>query len=157
MKNSRIRFLQRAVVLLLLNALFAITAYAQEINVKGNIIDDEDFPVIGATILVKGTTNGTTSDFDGNFSIRTEKNSVLSISYIGYESQEIIVNSETINIQLKSASEMLEEMIVVGYGTMKKSDMTGAISSVDVGELTKRSTVSIQPLLCCNPRIDFRF
>ena len=140
MKNSRIRFLQRAVVLLLLNALFAITAYAQEINVKGNIIDDENFPVIGATILVKGTTNGTTSDFDGNFSIRTEKNSVLSISYIGYESQEIIVNSETINIQLKSASEMLEEMIVVGYGTMKKSDMTGAISSVDVGELTKRST-----------------
>lgn len=140
MQNSRIRFLQRAVVLLLLNALFAITAYAQEINVKGNIIDDENFPVIGATILVKGTTNGTTSDFDGNFSIRTEKNSVLSISYIGYESQEIIVNSETINIQLKSASEMLEEMIVVGYGTMKKSDMTGAISSVDVGELTKRST-----------------
>lgn len=140
MKNSRIRYLQRAVVLLLLNALFAITAYAQEINVKGNIIDDENFPVIGATILVKGTTNGTTSDFDGNFSIRTEKNSVLSISYIGYESQEIIVNSETINIQLKSASEMLEEMIVVGYGTMKKSDMTGAISSVDVGELTKRST-----------------
>ncbi|MDO4497164.1 MAG: TonB-dependent receptor [Bacteroidales bacterium] len=127
---------------LLLPMLLAVTALAQNIRVKGTIIDDERNPVIGATIMVKGTTNGTTTDFDGNFSIEAEKNAILAISYIGFESQEIFVTSENVQVQLKSASEMLDEFIVVGYGTMKKSDMTGAISSVDVGELTKRATTN---------------
>ena len=100
-------------------------------------------PIIGASVLEKGTTNGIITDFDGNFNLSVSPNGTLSISYVGYKTQEIPVNGKTrFNVTLVEDTELLDEVVVVGYGTMKKSDMTGAISSVDVEELTKRATTN---------------
>ena len=116
-------------------ALFLITVsmqglYAQQ-NVTGNITDENGTPVPGANILVKGTTNGTQSDFDGNFTIEASATDVLVISYIGYATKSITVGDQTsMNVQLAEDASKLEEVIVIGYGTTKKKDVTGAVARV---------------------------
>lgn len=116
---------------------------AQNIQLTGVVTDAANEPVIGASVVEKGTTNGVITDFDGNFTLNVPAKSTLIISYVGYASQEIPVNGRTnIKVTLKEDTEMLDEVVVVGYGTMKKSDMTGAISSVDVDELVKRTTTN---------------
>lgn len=91
----------------------------------------------------KGTTNGVITDMDGNFELSVSPKGTLVISYVGFQTQEIAVNNQrNFKITLKEDTEVLDEVVVVGYGTMKKSDMTGAISSVDVDELTKRTTTN---------------
>ena len=94
-------------------------------------------PVIGANVLVKGTTNGVVTDLNGKFSLQVKPNDILQISYIGYNSQEVAVKGQhTLNITLKEDVESLDEVVVVGYGTMKKKDLTGSVSSVKADELT---------------------
>ena len=108
-------------------------ASQQAKTVSGVIIDATGLPIIGANVLEKGTTNGVITDLDGKFTLSVKPGSTLVISYIGYVSQEIEVgNQTTFNITLKEDSEMLDEVVVVGYGTMKKSDLSGA--SVSMGE-----------------------
>lgn len=98
---------------------------------------------MGVNILKKGTTEGTITDLDGKFEIPAQKGDVLVFSYIGYMSQEITFNGQPkVEVRLKEDAEKLDEVIVVGYGTMKKSDLTGAISSVDVDELASRATTN---------------
>lgn len=98
---------------------------------------------MGVNILKKGTTEGTITDLDGKFEIAAQKGDVLVFSYIGYMSQEITFNGQPkVEVRLKEDAEKLDEVIVVGYGTMKKSDLTGAISSVDVDELASRATTN---------------
>lgn len=107
--------------------------------VSGTIVDSSGEPIIGANIVVKGTTNGVISDIDGRFSIQVEPTSMLVVSYIGYHTQEIPVNRQTIlSIVLIEDSQALEEVVVVGYGTQKKANLTGAVTSVSVSELSKR-------------------
>lgn len=119
------------------------TAFAQNIQVKGSIIDSEKEAIIGASVIEKGTTNGVVSDFDGNFTLTVPSNATIVVSYVGYSTQEIAINGrQTIDIVLSEDVEMLDDLIVVGYGTLRKSDMTGAISSVDVDELSKRATTN---------------
>jgi len=104
----------------------------QEIVVSGKVTDDKGAGIPGASIKVKGTSQATSTSSDGNFSIKTNENAVLIISYIGFATQEVAVQGRsTINISLKQSEEELAELIVVGYGTRKKSDLTGAISSID--------------------------
>lgn len=111
-------------------------------KVIGQILDNTGMPIIGANVIVKGTTTGTVSDLNGHFSINAESNSVLEISYIGYITQEIkIGNQKNINITLKEDSEQLDELVVIGYGTMKKKDLTGAVASVKMDD-TPVSTIS---------------
>ena len=101
-------------------------------KVSGVIIDASGIPVIGANVLEKGTTNGVITDLDGNFTLNVKPGATLVITYIGYVSQEIeIGNQTTFKITLKEDSEMLDEVVVVGYGTMKKSDLSGASVSMD--------------------------
>lgn len=136
-KNS-IRYL-----MLCLLFCFSGTIYAQSIKINGSILDTQGEPVIGASIVEKGTTNGTISNFDGLFTLQVKPNTTLVISYIGYKSQEVAVGNKTrFDIVLEEDSHLLEETIVIGYGTMKKSDMTGAISSVDVDKLANQATVN---------------
>ena len=112
-------------------------------NVSGVVKDVNGEPIIGASILVKGTTNGTISDFDGRFSLNAPANAVLQITYIGYVPQEINVSGKKeIVITLKEDTETLEEVVVVGYGTMKKRDITGSVSSVNSSVLTASSAPS---------------
>jgi len=116
--------------------LFAMSSYAQDINVKGKIVDEVGLPMPGVTVSVKGTTNATSSDFDGNYQITAASNSVLTYSFIGYMVGEETVNGRTtINFTLKTDTQDLDEVVVVGYGTQKKSVVTGAISSVKAKDL----------------------
>lgn len=123
-------------------ALFAIffpcSLWAQSLTVTGVVMaEGEPDPVIGANIMVKGTTNGTITDFDGNFSLQAKSGDVLLISYMGYKSQEVKATASPMRITLKPDNVMLEEVVAVGYGTMKKSDLTSAITSVSADELMK--------------------
>lgn len=135
---------ERVIQLLLFFAfMFPIGAWAQNIQLTGTVTDATGETVIGASVLEKGTTNGVITDIDGNFSLNVSPNATIIISYVGYAAQEIPLNGrKSLKVILKEDTEMLDEVVVIGYGTMKKSDMTGAISSVDTEELTKRATTN---------------
>ena len=108
--------------------------------VKGVVKDSNGEPLLGVNVLVKGTTIGAVTDIDGNFSFEAPAGCTLVISYIGFESQEVKVKGNApLNIILKEDSEALDEVVVVGYGVQKKSDVTGALSSVKGDDLTKLS------------------
>jgi TonB-linked SusC/RagA family outer membrane protein len=118
--------------------LFSVIAVAQDVTVNGVINDESGMPVPGATILLKGTTKSTASDFDGKFQIQVPSNGTLVVTFIGYTTVNEAVNGRTkIAIQLKPESQTLNEVVVVGYGTQKKSVVTGAISSVKAADLEK--------------------
>lgn len=121
--------------------------YAQkrnEINVKGVVYDETDLPTIGVTIQVKGQTRGVVTDFDGNFEISVSRNDVLVISYIGYETQEIPVQGRTsLEIKLVPDDLLLDELVVVGYGSMRRSDLTGSVSSVGAKSVEGFKTSSV--------------
>ncbi|MFI3321270.1 MAG: TonB-dependent receptor [Rikenellaceae bacterium] len=120
-----------------------LMALAQQIELSGSILDEGGSPVIGATIIEKGTTRGAMSLGDGSYTLKIEPNSTIVVSFFGYIQQEIAVNNRTkIDVVLQEDAMQLDEVVVVGYGTMKKSDLTGAVSSVDVEELTKRATTN---------------
>jgi TonB-dependent starch-binding outer membrane protein SusC len=121
-----------------LSLFFSIYAQAQDLVVKGKVYDDNGLSIPGATVLLKGTSKATTSDFDGAFEIKAPKNGVLVVSYIGYASIQQSINGKTsLTFKLKSQSQDLNEVVVVGYGTQKKSVVTGAISSVKAKDLEK--------------------
>ncbi len=108
---------------------------AQDI-IKGKVMDEGGEALIGVTVIVQGTTNGTVTDVDGNYSIEAAPNSVLEISYIGYKPQSIPLNGRTaINVTMGIDSKVLDEVVVIGYGTVKKSDVTGSVSSVKAEEI----------------------
>jgi TonB-linked SusC/RagA family outer membrane protein len=118
------------------------------IEVKGKITDEMGQPLEGATILVKGTNNGTKTDANGNFSINAEPNSTLIISYVGYETLEVkIGNQATVTVKLKTAITTGEQIIVVGYGSQRKSDVTGAVSKVDLDKVKVIPTTNIAEML----------
>lgn len=124
-----------------------VVAHVQQVGrkIKGTVVDVNGEPIIGANVLVKGTTNGMITDIDGNFTLEVPANAVLQVSYIGYITQEIKVSGKSeYKIQLKEDAEMLEEVVVVGYGTMKKKDLTGAVTSVKMDDepVSTISTVS---------------
>ena len=121
-----------------------VMAVQQGKKVTGVVVDGTGEPVIGANVVVKGTTNGTITDFDGNYTIEgVSANDVLVVSYIGYLSQEIPVgNQSAINVTLKEDTQTLDEVVVVGYGTMRKSDVTGSIGVAKGDDLTKNQNFS---------------
>jgi TonB-linked SusC/RagA family outer membrane protein len=121
---------------------------AQEKTISGIITGTDNEPIIGASVLEKGTSNGTVTDLNGSYSISVESTAVLVISYIGMESQEIAVNNKSvINIQLKESSIGLDEVVVVGYGTMMKKDLSSAITKVDGSVLHNQPLASAGGLL----------
>lgn len=122
---------------------------AQNVTVKGNVLDDIGEPTIGATIKVDGTSVGTVTDMDGNFQLSNVKvGQTITISYIGYDTQTIkITGSAPLKIALKTNSKALNEVVVVGYGTQKKTNITGAVSVVKADELPKAATASIGTML----------
>ena len=130
--------------------LFTATALsAQMRTITGTVNSTESEPLIGATILVENATRrGTITDYEGKFTIEAATGETLLVSYTGYVSQSVTVNSETtLLIELDVASELLEEVVVVGYGTQKKSDLTGAVSSISGEELRGSVTTNIDQAL----------
>lgn len=109
----------------------------QKVTITGIVTDANGEPVIGANVVEKGTTNGTITDIDGKYSLETSLLSVLQVSYIGYNSQEITVkNRKAINIQLKEDTQAIDEVIVVGYGVQRKGNLTGSVSAIKTEKLT---------------------
>jgi len=133
-------FIKKVFLLFIVALLSAFSVIAQQRTVTGIVADNTDgTPLIGANILIKGTTSGTVSDAEGNYSIETSSGDVLVFSYVGYLSQEIEVSNQTIiNISLEQAFETLDELVVTGYGYTKKSDLTGSIVSISSEELAVR-------------------
>lgn len=133
---------------IVLNRKGAFNESQQTQTITGKVLDEIGDPVIGVNIVEKGTTNGTVTDIDGNFSINTPPSAVLVVSYIGYISQEIKIGSRTnIIIELKEDTQTLDEVVVVGYGTMRKKDLTGAVAQVRPDKLLKEGIASVQDLL----------
>ena len=101
------------------------------LKITGVVIDEKSEPIVGATVLEKGTTNGVATDVDGRFTLEVRGNAVLSISFIGYVTEEVLVtNTEPLQVQLKEDTEELDEVVVVGYGSVKRKNFTGAVSTV---------------------------
>ena len=139
----------RKALLLLLLALFGgQVVYAQGITIKGKVSDDKE-PLMGVTIQVKGTSKATATDLDGNYTISVpDKKSVLVFSYIGYQKQSIEVGNKTvINVKMQDDSKLLDEVVVIGYGSVKKSDVTGAIASLRPDEMDASKSVTLDNLL----------
>lgn len=114
-----------------------VSAATQKKTVTGTIVDPSGMPVIGANVMVKGTTNGTITDMEGKFTLQVNKDAILVISYIGFGNQEVKVgNQKSLSIVLKEDAEALEELVVVGYGTQRKGNLTGSIAEVKSEKLT---------------------
>ena len=128
---------------------FAAVAQNQTIKVKGQVVDESGEPLVGATVKVKDTSVGTITDFDGNFQLDVKSNATLVVSYLGYKNREIAVRGRAIldPIKLDSDNNMLEQVVVVGYGTQKKADLTGSVSIVNAEEMKKVSNSNISTML----------
>lgn len=126
--------------------------FAQDATITGVIKNQAGEPLIGVNVIEKGTTNGSITDINGRFSVTTsKKNPILVFSYIGFKSQEIPVNGQkNINVILREDSEELEEVVVIGYGTAKKKDLTGAISTIKTENLVAEAPVSVQDMMRAN-------
>lgn len=123
-------------------------ASAQPKKVTGKVVDANGEPVIGATIKEQGTANGTITDFDGNFALDVADNAMLEVSYIGYKSQVLkAVAGKTLSVTLKEDTEVLDEVVVVGFGTQKKVNLTGAVSVVTPKELQERPVTNLSQAL----------
>lgn len=132
----------------LLLMLCSMTMYAQK-KIIGQVLEPNGQAIIGATILEKGTTNGTITDFDGNFELTSNSEKpIIQVSYIGYKTQTITVTSnKPLVVTMKTDAIMLEEAVVIGYAKQKKATLTGAVSSVSSENITKRSVASLSTAL----------
>lgn len=126
--------------------LLSVQVFAQGLTVKGVVKDNTGMGVIGANILVKGTTNGTITDFDGNFTLEAKKGDVIVISFIGYKTQELPA-AATMNVTLQDDTEVLEDVVVIGYGSVKKEDLSGSVVAIKAEEMNKGAVTSPQELM----------
>ena len=136
----------RFLLLWVVGMLLSVQVFAQGLTVKGVVKDNTGMGVIGANILVKGTTNGTITDFDGNFTLEAKKGDVIVISFIGYKTQELPV-AATMNVTLQDDTEVLDDVVVIGYGSVKKNDATGSVTAIKPDELSKGITTNAQDML----------
>lgn len=135
-----------SLLLLVVGLFLSVNAFAQQMVVKGLIKDTTGEPIIGANVVVKGTTNGTITDLDGNFQLQANKGDVLTISFIGYKTQEVPA-AASLNIILKDDTELLDEVVVIGYGSVKKSDLSGSVVAIKAEEMNKGAVTSPQELI----------
>ena len=150
LNSNKIRPSKKLCGLLLLFCLVCVHAFAQEVKtIEGTIRAAADgIPLFGVNIVVKGTTIGAVSDFDGNYSIQAGSNAVLVISYLGFETQEISVDGQTtVDVSLVEDSAKLDEVVVVGYGSQKRSDISGSVSQIEQKEIAKNPTPNLSNAL----------
>ena len=148
MKNVCFHLNRRLWAMMAMLLLLALPAIAQKITVHGTVIDEYGEPLIGATVMEKGTSNGTAADFDGNFTITVPGNAILVVSYVGYDPMDVPVNGRTeITVEMKENATMLNETVVIGYGSVKKSDATGSVAIVKPDEVEAGLATSVQDML----------
>ena len=144
MKQVNFRIPLRMMVVLF-GLILSIGAYAQ-ITVKGHVKDSAGEPIIGATVRVAGTNGGTITDFDGNFTIKADQGATLNISYIGYQPATVKAAADVV-VVLKDDSQMLENVVVIGYGVAKKNDLTGSVTAIKPDDMNKGVQVSAQDMI----------
>lgn len=131
-------------IILTTEAIKNLHAQQQAKTVTGTVTDVSGEPIIGANIRIKGTTTGTITDIDGNFSIEAEPQSVIEVSYIGYLTQETVINNQkSIRFLLKEDTKTLDEVVVIGYGVQKKADLTGSVANINTEKLNTQSNANI--------------
>ena len=115
-------------------------------EVKGVVVDTTGTPVIGASVVEQGTTNGVTTDLNGQYVLRVQSaESVVAITYIGYKTQTLVASSELLkNVVLEEDSEMIDDVVIIGYGTVKKDDLTGSVVAVKADELNRGACRSLK-------------
>lgn len=131
LKNARLRPFALFMALFLMNVSWAFA----QLTVTGNVQSTSGEPLIGVNVVEKGTTNGTVTDLDGNYTLRVAKGKTLVFSYIGFLSQEVVVNGAKVNVTLKEDTETLDEVVVIGYGSMARKDVTSSITTVKADQL----------------------
>ncbi|WP_455613517.1 SusC/RagA family TonB-linked outer membrane protein [Bacteroides congonensis] len=136
----------KALLVLLVGLFLSIGAFAQQIAVKGHVKDTTGEPVIGANVLVKGTTNGTITDFDGNFMLNVPKDAILSVSFVGYKTAEVKA-APTVMVTLEDDSQVLDAVVVIGYGSVKKNDMTGSVTAIKPDKMNKGLITNAQDMM----------
>jgi iron complex outermembrane receptor protein len=146
MKQVNFRIYQK-ILSLLLGLFLSVGVYAQQITVKGHVKDASGEPVIGANIVEKSNaTNGTITDLDGNFTLKAAKDAILSVSFIGYATLDVKAASN-VTVTLQDDSKLLDAVVVIGYGTVKKNDATGSVMAIKPDELSKGITTNAQDML----------
>ena len=146
MKQVKIT-MPRRVLTLVCGLILAATAFAQEVAVKGHVVDKAGEPIIGATVRLEGQEGGVVTDFDGNFSLSANSGATISVEYIGYDPYKGTVAPQ-MNITLTEAGAMgLNEVVVIGYGVAKKSDLTGSVSALKPDSKNKGLVVNPQDLI----------
>ena len=148
MKNICFHMNRRVMMAIAMLLVLTFPALAQKIAVHGNVSDELGEAMIGATIIEKGTSNGTATDFDGNFQLSVNPQATLVVSYVGYDPMEVAVNGQTtINIVMKENATMLQETVVIGYGSVRKQDATGSVALIKPDEVEAGIATSAQDLL----------
>ena len=148
MKNFCFQLNRKVWVTMAMLLTLALPSLAQKITVTGHVADDLGDDLIGATIMEKGTSNGTSADIDGNFTLNVPPTATLLVSYVGYTPQEIPVNGQThFDIVMSNDAKMLAETVVIGYGSVKKSDATGSVAIVTPDDVEAGISTSAQDLL----------
>ncbi|RUA17846.1 MAG: SusC/RagA family protein, partial [Flavobacteriia bacterium] len=136
------------VLLALLMAFVVHLSSAQEKAIRGTVTDENGSPLPGVNVVVRGTTSGTQTDFDGNYTLQAEVGQTLVFSYLGQKEVRITVGAQsTINVQMEEDAQALEEVVVVGYGVQKRKEITGAIASVSGGDIQGLVTPSFESQL----------
>ena len=139
--------LQKPLVTLFLLCLFPMGALAQNV-VKGTVNDEAGEPIIGATVKVKGSNTGSITDFDGKFSVDAPSNATLTVSYVGYLTQNVkVAGKNNLEIVMKEDAQMLNDVVVVGYGTMKKSDISGSVATINKEQMERKVPVNVAQAL----------
>ncbi|WP_297328373.1 TonB-dependent receptor [uncultured Bacteroides sp.] len=139
MKKNRRKILLRSrkILFTILAIILSVSASAQQITASGQVLDARNEPLIGVSVLEKGTSNGTITDIDGHFTLNSQANATLVFSYVGYQSQELKATRQ-MRIALQEDDQLLEEVVVIGYGTVQRKDVTTAISTVSTKDLEER-------------------
>lgn len=146
MKQVKTGMLSRAILTFVLGLFLSVAAYAQQITVQGNVSDNTGLPIIGANVLIKGTSNGTITDFDGNFVLKADKGAILQVRYVGYKTYEVAA-APRVKVVLKEDAIMLEGAVVIGYGKVKKEDMTGSVTAIKPDKMNRGLTTNAQDMM----------
>ena len=146
MKVKNLKSSCKFLLLWVVGILLSVQAFAQSMTVKGIVKDETGLGIIGASVQVKGTTTGAITDFDGNFTLQAKQGDIIVISYIGYQTQELPAEA-SMNVILKEDTEMLDEVVVIGYGSVKKSDLSGSVVAIEAEEINRGAVTSPQELM----------
>lgn len=148
MKDICFQMNRKAWIVMLFALCLAFPALAQKITVQGTVVDGTGEPLIGASVIPQGTTAGAATDFDGKFLLTVDSKATLVVSYVGYDTQNVPVNGQTtLKIVMKENSLVLDEVVAIGYGTVKKNDATGSVNTVKPSEIQAGLATSAQDLL----------